>query len=147
MGLEHVQRNQFQGAPLARLQPHRRRHAVVVGLKPAGSAHAPVIARAQTREAVLGGWRGQIIALGQGVTQEALIHHAADGMAPEVAAIGAAVAIAVPAGHGFTTTDLEGFTQHVEGGGGAVSGWCHGAAAGKKAASLTKLWNKIRAKG
>ena len=59
--------------------------------------------------------RGQIVALGLAVAEEGLGHHAADAVLAQVTGIGLTEAIPVPAGHRFTSADLQWLSQNVVG--------------------------------
>lgn len=142
MGLQQLQRNQRERALLTGFEAHRWGHAVLVGLQPARSADAPVITRPQPREAVLRRRGGEVIALGTGVREKALVDHAADGVASEIRPVGAAAAVAVPAGHRVTTAELQRFSQHVAGDIGGTVGLGHGGRGPNNGASLAKLWDK-----
>ena len=60
-----------------------------------------------------GNGRGQIVALGLAVAEESLGHHAADTVLAEIRWIGLTEAVPVPAGHRFTSADLQWLPQNV----------------------------------
>tara|TARA_B100001057_G_scaffold87214_1_gene83175 strand:- start:396 stop:614 length:219 start_codon:yes stop_codon:yes gene_type:complete len=68
--LKLLQRHNLQSCVFSRFKPHRRGHAVVIGLLPTRGTDAPVVSRFQSRE-LKGGDRGrQIIALGLAVGEK-----------------------------------------------------------------------------
>jgi len=100
--LQQLEGDHIEGALLTGLQAHRRSHPILIGLEPATGAHAPVVAGLKTWEAVLGQRGAQVVPLGTGVREKALIHDTAHRVASKVSAIGAAVTIAIPTGHRLT---------------------------------------------
>ena len=83
-----------------------------MGLKPTLSNHAPAIAGSQTRKAVLGHWRDQVIADAPLVFEESRGYHRAHQM-NRLVRPGSAAAIAIEACDRVRTTGLEVATQDI----------------------------------
>jgi len=151
MPLEQLQWDHIQGAELAGLQSYRWGHAVVVGLQPAGSTDTPVITGLQPRESVLRCRCRQVVPLGAGVREKALIHHTADRVTAQIGAVAAATAVAVPTSHRLTAADGQWFTEDIarpcSGTACGVDGLGHSVVGMESAGSLAKVWNKKRPGG
>ena len=61
MWLQHGQVDHLQRSGIGGGQYHRWSHPGIVGLEPTLRNHAPAIAGLQTRKAILGNWRDQVI--------------------------------------------------------------------------------------
>ena len=83
-----------------------------MGLKPTLSHHAPAIAGLQTRKAVLGHWRDQVIAGAPLVLEESRGYHCAHQVDCLIRPRGAA-AIAIEACNWIGSTGLEVATQDI----------------------------------
>ena len=59
--LQHGQVDHLQRSGIGGGQYHRWSHPGIVGLEPTLRDHAPAIAGLQTRKAILGNWRDQVI--------------------------------------------------------------------------------------
>ena len=73
------------------------------------------------------GRRTEVVALGFGVGQKGFIDDTANRVQTHIGGIGATAAVPEPAGHGFTTADLQGLTEDIElSSGCGRGGWGHG---------------------
>jgi hypothetical protein len=115
--LQYGQVDHLQRSGIGRGQYHRRSHSGIVGLKPTLRDHAPAVTGLQTRKAVLGHRRDQIIADAPLLLEEFRGENRAHQMDCLIRPAGAA-AIAIEAGHWVCTAGLQfaaedvGFTLH-----------------------------------
>ena len=73
------------------------------------------------------GRRTEVVALGFGVGQKGFIDDTANRVQTHIGGIGATAAVSEPAGHGFTTADLQGLTEDIElSSACGRGGWGHG---------------------
>ena len=87
--------------------------SVEVGSQPVCSGDAPAVTGIQAGEPELRRWRTQVVSDVGLVLEKLSTHHCADRVATNIAWIGIATAVAVPARHWLGTAGFEGFAEHV----------------------------------
>ena len=104
--MQHGQVDHVQRSGIGRGQDHRWGHPGIVGLKPTLRNHAPTITGSQTRKAVLGHRRDQVIADAALVLEEFRGYHSAHQMGCLIWSK-AAAAVAIEAGHWVRAAGLQ----------------------------------------
>ena len=116
MRLQHIKRNDVEGALVGRLQIHRATHARVHRQQPCPSANAPGITRLQSRKIESGCRCDEVVAHVLGKLEEIVGQDAADGVGPTVAIVGVAASIPVPPSERVLRTGFEFGAQDVHAG-------------------------------
>ena len=104
---EHLQRHDLQDGLVGGGQDDGCSCTVVVGASPVHRCHAPAVAGRQSREAVLGPWRGQVVADAALVVQELGGDDRADGVTSQVFRAGPAAAVTEEPGDRIRTARLQ----------------------------------------
>lgn len=81
--------------------------------RPTRHADAPLVARFQTWEAVLGPRCDQIVSIEHGEVEEVLIHEHANRVQPDILRPGAAITISVKSGHRITAAAAQFCSENV----------------------------------
>lgn len=113
MGFEVFEIDPFEGGFVSGGEGDGRGAAGIEGFFPASDAEAPAIAGFEAGEIPLGRGGGEIVAAEVGEIEELFGGFNADGVEADVTGAGAAVAIAVEAGHGFAAAAGEWFEKDV----------------------------------
>ena len=116
MRLQHVKRNDVEGAFVGRLQIHRATHACVHRQQPCPSANAPGIARLQSGKIESGCRRDEVVTHVLSKLEKIVGQNATDGVRPTVAIVGVAASIPVPASERVLRTGFEFGAQDVHAG-------------------------------
>ncbi len=107
VGLEFLQRDEFQCADVAGFEYNGWGHLSQQGFLPALDAEAPAIPRLKSGETEARLRGGEIIAHLAAEHEKGLSHDSADGVHAAVVRAGLAIAVAVEAGYGVHATGLE----------------------------------------
>jgi hypothetical protein len=103
----------LEGIFVGGFEDDRASSAGLLNLEPARGTDTPAVSRLKAGEAKLRHRSAEIIAEGFGGFEEGSVDDAADGVDAVVVGAGFATAGTVEAGHGLTTTDVEGLTEDV----------------------------------
>jgi len=110
---QHFHRHHFQRLFVGGFQAGRADDAGIVRFLPKLDADAPVVARFEAGEAVLGAGRNQIVADGRLMPQEFIAHLHANGVFARVVGAGVAFTIAIEAGERIGAAGLESSAENV----------------------------------
>ena len=113
--LQIFQRDKLERVKMRGFEDDLRSHARIERLDPASDAEAPAVARRQSRKIVMRHGRGEVIALRAAEGEKFGGRHDADGVQSLVVGTGAAIAVAVKAGHGRGAAALQRLAKNIAG--------------------------------
>src|SRR5690606_3593331 len=114
MLLEERERHDVERPAVRALQPHARRHPVLIRLEPTRGTQAPAVARLQSRKLELGARRRQIVAAETRELEELFRHLDANRVRADILGARVAAAVAEEARSRPLAACLERLAEHVQ---------------------------------